>query len=140
MNIAEIIARIPHRYPFLLVDKVLEVGPDSITALKNVTFNENFFVGHFPEHPIMPGVLILEALAQTAAILVNADHKYKDKVVYFTTIEKAQFRKPVVPGDTLILQVKIEKARGSFWKFEGTALVNNERVANSSFTATQVDK
>lgn len=140
LNVQDIMERIPHRYPFLMIDKVLEVNNSEIVAVKNVTAGEEFFQGHFPSHPIMPGVLIVEAMGQAAAVLVNHDLSFKDKVVYFTTIEKAHFRKPVCPGDQLILKVKVEKSRENFWKFNGSAYVNEERVADCNFAAAIVDK
>lgn len=140
LNVTEIMERIPHRYPFLLVDKVIGVKEgESITTVKNVTMSEEFFQGHFPNHPIMPGVLILEAMAQSAAILVNYAGDITDKVVYFSTIEKAQFRKPVTPGDQIIMEVEVERNRSNFWKFSGTAYVLDERVANCNFAATVVE-
>lgn len=142
VDINEIMAMIPHRYPFLLVDKVVEIVPDaSAIGIKNVTFNEPHFIGHFPSKPIMPGVLIIEAMAQTSAVLVvetiGADAK--GKLVYFMSIENAKFRKPVVPGDTLHIHVKKEKNRGPVWKFNAEALVDGVKVAEASFSAMIVD-
>ena len=141
LKIDEIMKRIPHRFPFLLVDKVIAVEENqSITTIKNVTIGEEFFQGHFPQHPIMPGVLILEAMAQSAAVLVNYKGNIADKVVYFTTIEKGQFRRPVMPGDQLKMKIAVERSRGNLWKFTGDAYVDDERVANGSFSAIIVDK
>lgn len=144
INITEIMKLLPHRYPLLLIDRVLDVTPDKgIVALKNVTINEDFFNGHFPNHPIMPGVLIIEAMAQAAAIFVIHNMKEEEvfnKLVYFMSIEEAQFRKPVVPGDALHLHVEKIKNRANVWKLKGEARVNGERVANSIFSAMIIDK
>lgn len=135
LDISAIVQLLPHRYPFLLVDRVLECIPGkSIRALKNVTYNEPFFPGHFPGRPLMPGVLIIEALAQTAGILafvsagVVPNHETK---FYFVGIDKARFRKPVEPGDQLILTVALERALRGIWKFSSTALVGDVEVANA---------
>lgn len=135
MEINEILEHLPHRYPFVLVDRVLsiELGK-SIKALKNVTINEPFFPGHFPHHPVMPGVLIIEALAQAAAILSfkTGDHKpTDDSVYYFAGIDKARFKKPVSPGDQLILDVKIDRILKGIWKYNCYASVDNEIVAEA---------
>lgn len=140
LNLQEIMERIPHRYPFLLLDKVLELNASEIVAVKNVTFGEEFFQGHFPSHPIMPGVLIVEAMAQAACVLVSNCSGFADKAVYFTTIEKAHFRKPVVPGDQLILKVRVERSREKFWKFTGEAYVDEVKVADASFAAALVKR
>jgi 3-hydroxyacyl-[acyl-carrier-protein] dehydratase len=144
IDINQIIKMIPHRYPILLVDKVIDfVEGESITGLKNVTFNEPHFMGHFPSKPIMPGVLIVEALAQTAAIFVVktlSATDTSDKLVYFMSIENAKFRKLVIPGDTLHLKVKKEKNRLNVWRFYGEALVEGVVVAEATFTAMIVDK
>jgi 3-hydroxyacyl-[acyl-carrier-protein] dehydratase len=142
LNIEEIIKLIPHRYPILLVDRLLDYTPGkNATGLKNVTFNEPCFMGHFPNKPIMPGVLIIEALAQTSAILVakSAGDEAKDKLVYFISIDKVKFRKPVIPGDSLELKVTAIQHRGAVWKFEGKALVKNEVVTEASFAAMIID-
>ena len=133
MEINEILEHLPHRYPFVLVDRVLsiELGK-SIKALKNVTINEPFFPGHFPHHPVMPGVLIIEALAQAAAKLSfkTGDHKpTDDSVYYFAGIDKARFKKPVSPGDQLILDVKIDRILKGIWKYNCYASVDNEIVS-----------
>uniref|UniRef100_A0A3B0JCU0 3-hydroxyacyl-[acyl-carrier-protein] dehydratase FabZ n=1 Tax=Wolbachia endosymbiont of Aleurodicus dispersus TaxID=1288877 RepID=A0A3B0JCU0_9RICK len=135
-NINDIIKILPHSYPFLLVDRVIECEPGkSIKAIKNVTFNEPFFIGHFPGHPIMPGVLIIESLAQASAICVFGKETIENKIVYFMSIENAKFRKPVTPGDTLILQANVKNARLSACKFECIAYVGEEKVAEATILA-----
>ncbi len=139
----EIQKLLPHRYPFLLVDRVVELVPgQKLVGYKNVTFNEPFFNGHFPGHPVMPGVLILEALAQASAILAykSAGLDPTQKVTYLMAIDGAKFRKPVVPGDRLTLQVEVTKQKGPIWKQKGTALVDGVKVAEGEFLATVVDK
>lgn len=142
IDINGIMKRIPHRYPFLLIEKVIDiVHGESCTGIKNVSVNEPFFQGHFPGHPIMPGVLIVEAMAQTAATLVvdslqNVDSK--SHVVYFMSVEEARFRKPVLPGDQLYIKVKKERNRGAVWKFRGDVFVDNALVAEAVFTAMLV--
>ena len=142
-NLDEIKRLIPHRYPFLLIDKVEKIiNGKSATGIKNVTANEPYFVGHFPSKPIMPGVLIIESLAQTAAILVSktlniVDHGF---LVYFMSIENAKFRKLVQPGDVLHLEVLVKKNRSNTWKFSGNAFVEKKLVAEANFTAMMVDK
>ena len=134
---------IPHRYPFLLIDRVQDVVPEtSATGIKNVTINEPFFPGHFPDKPIMPGVLIIESMAQTAAVLVvsGLGTETEGKLVYFMSVESARFRKPVIPGDRLEIKVKKRQTRGNVWKFDGQAYVQNILVAESGFTAMIVDK
>lgn len=143
IEINEIIKSIPHRYPFLLIDRVIElVKNESAIGLKNVTINESFFAGHFPGKPVMPGVLIVEALAQTAGVLVckSAEDQTKDKLVYFTSIEEVKFRKIVVPGDQLLLNVKISGHKLGFWKFTSTATVDGQLVAKAEFAAKIMDK
>ena len=143
INIEEIIKMIPHRYPFLLNDRVQDVVPGtSATGVKNVTINEPFFPGHFPDKPIMPGVLIIESMAQTAAVLVvsGLGTETEGKLVYFMSVESARFRKPVIPGDQLEIKVKKRQMRGSVWKFDGQAYVQNILVAESGFTAMIADK
>lgn len=138
LEIEDIKRLIPHRYPFLMIDRLTKIVPgESAVGIKNVTINEPFFSGHFPDQPIMPGVLIVEALAQTAGALVAHSIGAQDqgKVVYFMSIENARFRKPVVPGDTIHLVVEKKQARGPVWKFDGTAKVGNAVVAESTFTA-----
>ncbi len=136
MDIHEILDHLPHRYPFILVDRVIsmELGKE-ITAIKNVTINEPYFPGHFSYHPVMPGVLIVEALAQAAALLSfkTMDTKpTEDSVYYFAGIDNARFKKPVNPGDQIILHVKIDRVLKGIWKYSGTATVDNEVVAEAS--------
>lgn len=138
MDVKEIQNILPHRYPFLLVDRILELKPgEKAVGIKNVTINEPFFTGHFPGNPIMPGVLIIEALAQVAAILGFRSGVQGD-TVYFMSIEKAKFRKPVVPGDCLRLEITILQHRGNVWKFSGNATVDEKLVAEADFTAMVV--
>ena len=140
MDINEIMAYLPHRFPFLLVDRVISLEPGkSIVALKNVSMNEPFFPGHFPKHPVMPGVLILEALAQAAALLsfkTVADMPNEDSVVYFAGIDAARFKKPVMPGDQLILHVEILRNLKGIWKYATYAEVDGQRVAEAEMMAT----
>jgi 3-hydroxyacyl-[acyl-carrier-protein] dehydratase len=138
LAIDEIKRLIPHRYPFLMLDKLTQIVPgESAVGIKNVTVNEPFFQGHFPSRPIMPGVLIIEALAQTAGALVAYSIGAQDegKNVYFMSIDGARFRKPVVPGDTVQLLVEKKQMRGLVWKFNGTAKVGDVVVAEATFTA-----
>jgi 3-hydroxyacyl-[acyl-carrier-protein] dehydratase len=142
IEIGQIMEMIPHRYPFLMIDRVIETVPDSnATAIKNVTMDEPFFQGHFPAHPVMPGVLIIESMAQTAAVLVvyTLGEKSEGKLVYFTSIETARFRKPVTPGDSLHIHVKKERNRGGLWKFSGKAEVDGAIVAEATFSAMIMD-
>lgn len=136
MDIHEILDHLPHRYPFVLIDRVtsMELGKE-ITALKNVTVNEPFFPGHFPYHPVMPGVLIVEAMAQAAAVLSFRTMDLKpteESVYYFAGIDKARFKKPVSPGDQIILNVKIDRILKGIWKYTGVAKVDGEVVAEAS--------
>jgi 3-hydroxyacyl-[acyl-carrier-protein] dehydratase len=135
MDINQILRQLPHRYPFLLVDRVLECrGGETIRAIKNVTFNEPFFSGHFPHRPVMPGVMIIEALAQAAGILafVTANVIPDESTrFYFVGIDKARFRKVVEPGDQLILTAKLERAMRGIWKFSTVALVGDDEVASA---------
>lgn len=144
IDINQIIKMIPHRYPILLVDRIIEyVAGESIIGLKNVTYNEPHFMGHFPEKPIMPGVLIVEALAQVGGILAiksSNQENASNKLVYFMSIENAKFRKLVIPGDTMHLKVKKEKERMNVARFYGQALVGGSVVAEATFTAMLVDK
>jgi UDP-N-acetylglucosamine acyltransferase len=140
-DINEIIKTIPHRYPFLLVDRILSYEPEKkITALKNVTYNESFFQGHFPGQPIMPGVLIIEALAQTAAAIALRRPEYKDKLVYFAGIDSIRFRKPVVPGDQLILEATLLWVRGSLGRLKVVAKVKDEIATDGEILFSIVDR
>ncbi|MEK7725805.1 MAG: 3-hydroxyacyl-ACP dehydratase FabZ [Nitrospirota bacterium] len=137
MEQAEIQALLPHRYPFLLVDRVLELDPDRrIVAIKNVTINEPFFQGHFPGRPVMPGVLILEAMAQVGGVLAFKSVQVTGRpVVYLTGIDSAKFRKPVVPGDRLRFEVDVVKKRAPFWKMQAKAYVDDDVVCEAEVTA-----
>jgi 3-hydroxyacyl-[acyl-carrier-protein] dehydratase len=138
IDILRVQRMIPHRYPFLMIDKVVDVVPNvRATGIKNVTINEPHFVGHFPSDPVMPGVLLIEAMAQTAAVLVVATlgEGREGSLVYFMSIEQARFRKPVVPGDTLSVHVAKERNRGNVWKFRGRAMVGEQLVAEAVYTA-----
>ena len=136
MDIHEILDHLPHRYPFILVDRVIsmDLGKE-ITAIKNVTINEPYFPGHFSYHPVMPGVLIVEALAQAAALLSFKTMNTKpteDSVYYFAGIDNARFKKPVNPGDQIVLHVKIDRVLKGIWKYSGTATVDNDIVAEAN--------
>ncbi|WGM38781.1 3-hydroxyacyl-ACP dehydratase FabZ [Caulobacter sp. NIBR1757] len=138
IDITEILARIPHRYPFLLVDRCESFVPNtSIVGIKCVTYNEPFFQGHFPGHPVMPGVLIVEALGQTGAIMMSKsmDIDISNMVIYFMTIDGVRFRAPVRPGDVLHMHVEVTKVRGDIFKFRGKALVNGKVCAEAEFAA-----
>ncbi len=143
MDVNEIQSILPHRYPFLLVDRVVELKPgEKLVAVKNVTANEHFFQGHFPGHPVMPGVLILEALAQAAALLgyKTAQANPETHVTYLMTIDGAKFRKPVVPGDQLKLDIKLLRYKGQLLKVHGQALVDGQVAAEAEFLATIIDR
>jgi 3-hydroxyacyl-[acyl-carrier-protein] dehydratase len=134
----EIQALLPHRYPFLLVDRVVELSPDRIVALKNVSLNEPFFQGHFPGHPVMPGVLVVEALAQAGAVMAARATGFdrETQVVYFMGMDKVKFRKPVVPGDQLSLEVVPLRKGAAVWKMRGEARVDGQVVAEAELLAT----
>jgi len=140
-DISDILAVMPHRYPFLLIDRVLEMDEKTIRAVKNVTFNEPHFLGHFPEVPVMPGVLIVEAMAQAGGFLLlsKADDR-EDKLIYFTGIDKCRFRKPVVPGDQLIFEVEVVARRSTFAKIRGRALVDGVVVCEAEMMSALADR
>jgi 3-hydroxyacyl-[acyl-carrier-protein] dehydratase len=141
LDIKEIVRLLPHRYPFLLVDRILEgERGDSMVGLKNVSMNEPFFQGHFPSDPIMPGVLILEGMAQVGGILAfySLPEMIGEKLIYFAGIDKVRFRRPVVPGDQLIFEMAVLKHKGKIWKMGGKAKVDNQVVAEAEFMAAFV--
>jgi 3-hydroxyacyl-[acyl-carrier-protein] dehydratase len=143
VDIARIMHAIPHRYPFLMIDRVVDVVRNrSAVGVKNVSVNESFFAGHFPNHPVMPGVLIIESMAQTAAVLVveTLGPAAAGKVVYFMSIEGAKFRRPVVPGDQLRIHVTKERNRGNVWKFNAVARVDGVSVAEATYAAMIMDR
>lgn len=143
IDINRIIQMIPHRYPFLLVDRVIDViAGESAVGLKNVTINEPFFQGHFPSRPVFPGVLIVEAMAQTAAVLVveTLGPSAEGKLVYFMSVDTCRFRKPVGPGDQLMIHVAKERSRGNVWKFRGEAKVAGVLVAEATYAAMILDE
>lgn len=143
LDIHAIMRAIPHRYPMLMIDRVVDVIRDeSATGIKNVSVNEPFFQGHFPGHPVMPGVLIIEAMAQTAAVLVveTLGLEARGKLVYFMTIENAKFRRPVVPGDQLRIHVSKVRNRANVWKFNGVARVDGVSVAEATYAAMIMDQ
>lgn len=142
LDIHRILELLPHRYPLLLVDRVLELEAGKrIVGLKNVTINEPFFAGHFPGHPVMPGVLIIEAMAQVGGLLVMREiDDIADKVVYFMSLDGVKWRKPVVPGDQLIFEVEIVQLRGPVCKMRGIARVDGKTAAEATMTATVVDR
>ena len=141
-DIADIMQLIPHRYPFLLVDKLIDMDEDqSAIGIKNVTVNEPYFQGHFPGNPVMPGVLLIEGMAQTAAVLCLRflNEFQSPPLIYFMGIDKARFRRPVVPGDTLHSHVEKKRNRGRVWRFRAHAAVDGESVAEAEFSAVIVD-
>ena len=143
VDIARILHAIPHRYPFLMIDRVVDVVPDrSAIGIKNVSVNESFFQGHFPGHPVMPGVLIIESMAQTAAVLVveTLGPDAAGKLVYFMSIEAAKFRRPVQPGDQLRIHVTKDRSRGNVWKFNAVARVDGVSVAEATYAAMIMDR
>ena len=142
IDIERLMAMIPHRYPFLMIDRVVDVvANEGCTGVKNVTINEPFFQGHFPGNPIMPGVLIIEAMAQTAAVLVvhTLGPASEGKLVYFMSVDGARFRRPVVPGDQLRVHVRKERSRGNVWKFSAEAKVDGQLAAEATYAAMILD-
>jgi beta-hydroxyacyl-ACP dehydratase FabZ len=141
LDVKEIFKYIPHRYPFLLVDRVLEIeGDQRIVGIKNLTFNEFFFQGHFPNRPVMPGVLVCEAMAQVGAILAHTSRGTREgeKVFVLTGLDQVKFKRPVEPGDQLRLELTAVKRRGSFWKMKGVAMVDGKIVAQAEISAMEV--
>jgi 3-hydroxyacyl-[acyl-carrier-protein] dehydratase len=142
IEIERIMRLIPHRYPMLMIDRVVDLVPgQSAVGIKNVTINESYFQGHFPTRPVMPGVMIIETMAQTAAVLVvhTLGHEGQGKLVYFMSIDNARFRRPIVPGDQLKVYVTKEKARGAVWRFGAEAKVDGALAAEATFAAMIVD-
>ena len=138
IDVRRLMELLPHRAPMLMIDRLIDIVPGvSATGIKSVSINEPFFAGHFPGHPIMPGVLIVEAMAQAAGALVvhSLGGANQEKVVYFMTIDKARFRHPVVPGDQLIIPVKVQRSRGPVWRFSGEAYVNGKLCADAEYSA-----
>jgi 3-hydroxyacyl-[acyl-carrier-protein] dehydratase len=143
LDIKGIMTAIPHRFPFLMIDRVVDLVPgESATGIKNVSVNEPFFAGHFPNHPVMPGVLIIESMAQTSAALVvtTLGPDAAGKVVYFMSIDGAKFRRPVMPGDQLRVEVTRKQRRGPVWKFQGVAKVDGAIVAEAVYSAMIMDR
>jgi 3-hydroxyacyl-[acyl-carrier-protein] dehydratase len=141
-DIVRILQLLPHRYPFLLVDKIIEMdGDNSAVGVKNVSYNEPFFQGHFPNFPVMPGVLLIEGMAQTAGALCVATlgETYEPQLVYFMAIDRARFRRPVLPGDTVYYHMTKRRNRGRVWRFDGRAMVNGLLVAEAEISAMIVD-
>ncbi len=142
LDIERVQQLIPHRYPFLMIDRVVDLVPDvSATGIKNVTINEPYFQGHFPTRPVMPGVMVIESMAQTAAVLVvsTLGPESEGRLVYFMSVDNARFRKPVVPGDTLHVHVYKRRQRGNVWKFDAQAKVDGRVVADATFAAMILD-
>ena len=143
IDITRIMQMIPHRYPILMIDRVVDITlGESATGVKNVTINEPYFQGHFPSRPVMPGVLIIEAMAQTSAVLVVATlgAESEGKLVYFMTVDEARFRRPVTPGDTIHIHVSKQRQRANVWKFKGEAKVNGVLVAEAVYSAMILDE
>lgn len=143
IDIGEILRILPHRYPFLLVDRVLECVPfERIKAIKNVTFNEPFFTGHFPEKPVMPGVILLEAMAQATGLLAFQSHNARSSsssMYYLVGVDKARFKRPVGPGDQVILSARLQRCIRGIYKFETTAHVGDDLVATAEFMTTEME-
>ena len=142
-DIQKIMNLLPHRYPFIMIDRILELVPgEKVIALKNVTINEPFFQGHFPGRPIMPGVLIIEAMGQAGAVLAaeSLPGKQQDSLIYFMSMDKVKFRQPVVPGDQLIFEMKFLKKRAKVFKMSGVALVDGKRVVEAELMASFGEK
>ena len=142
IDIDGVMRMIPHRYPFLMIDKIVDLIPGAgATGIKNVSINEPYFQGHFPSRPVMPGVLLIEAMAQTAAVVVvhALGPQSEGRLVYFMSVENARFRKPVFPGDTLHVHVVRQRNRGNVWKFSGEAKVDGVLVAEAVYTAMILD-
>ena len=142
IDITRVMQMIPHRYPMLMIDRVIDVIPDvSAIGLKNVSINEQYFQGHFPQRPVMPGVLIIESMAQTAAVLVvqTLGEAAEGKLVYFMTVDDARFRRPLTPGDTVHIHVTKQRRRGNVWKFRGEAKVGETLCAEATFSAMILD-
>ena len=142
IDVQRVMQMIPHRHPFLMIDKVVDVVANArATGIKNVSINEHFFQGHFPTRPVMPGVLIIEAMAQTAAVLVvhTLGPESEGKLVYFMSVDNARFRRPVFPGDVLHVRVNKQRNRGNVWKFEGRAEVRGQLAAEAVFAAMILD-
>lgn len=143
IDIQRILQMIPHRYPFLMIDRVVDVVPgESAVGVKNVSINKSYFQGHFPQHPVMPGVLIIEAMAQTAAVFVvqTLGPESEGKLVYFMSVDNARFRHPVFPGDQIHVHVMKKQNRGSVWKFDSRAMVGKQLVAEATFAAIIRDR
>lgn len=139
----DILNYLPHRYPFLLVDRILEIqGEEKIVGIKNVSFNEPFFQGHFPDHPVMPGVLICEAMAQVGAIFAHRSRAGIDdsRIFMLTGLDEVKFKRPVVPGDQLRIELTCQKRRGAYWKMLGVASVDGKVVAQALISAMEVEK
>lgn len=142
IDIMRVMQMIPHRYPMLMIDRVIDVVPnESAVGIKNVSINEQYFQGHFPQRPVMPGVLIIESMAQTAAVLVveTLGSEAEGKLVYFMTVDEARFRKPLTPGDTVHIHVTKVRNRGNVWKFRGEAKVNGTLCAEATYAAMILD-